>query len=90
MDRTECDECYGIIIDGECPCGVWFKTKDQPNFMRLCETVIYGFDHLKNNGDLKDIFSGDHHTGNCMIMFTGDYEMCCKARQFIEKLQNEK
>lgn len=78
-----CDKCQGAIEKGKCPCGSWYEKDNQPNFMQIMEKAIYAYDHMCEQYNDDRPFSGDHHTGNCVVYFKGDYDLCEKVKQFI-------
>lgn len=87
MNIEVCDKCHGKVIDGKCPCGVWLDTKDVSNFTRLIQTVLLGYDYLYDHNLIGSSFSSDHFSGNCMILFRGDYDLCMKVRDFLAEEQ---
>lgn len=82
--KTFCDKCLSKIEDGKCSCGVWFQTKDQP-FSVTLERAIFAYDHLCEEYQTFTPFSGDHHTGNCIVLFKGDYDLTQKVVEFIKE-----
>ena len=79
----ECDKCRGTIKNGICPCGYWYEEDEVPNFAKTLEKAIYAYDHICEQYNDSSPFTGDHHSGNCIVLFKGTYEDTQKVRQFI-------
>jgi hypothetical protein len=84
--QTHCDKCFSKIEEGKCSCGWWYEPNELPVESKFIEIAIETFDFFRDQGKFGDIVSGDHHSGTNIIIFRGDYEMCQKARSFIEAL----
>lgn len=89
MDKEEkhsqCDKCGTEIIDGECSCGFWYNNEETPNIAKTLEHAIMAYDSLNDNSPL----TGDHHSGNCIALFKGDYETCQLVKEFIVSLKGK-
>jgi len=83
-NRTHCDKCTGLIENNRCPCGIWFNTHDQP-FAVTLEKAIYAYDYICEEYQTFTPLSGDHYSGNCIVLFKGDNELCLKVKAFIEQ-----
>lgn len=78
-----CDKCNTPIIEGACRCGWWYSKDNQPEVLKTFERAILAYDHIQEQGGTDSPLTMDHNTGNCMILFRGDYEMCMKVKEFI-------
>ena len=83
---SECDKCHGKISNGICPCGEWYESKDMPDFANDFEKAIVSYNRICDFESPRAVFTGDHHSGTCIVMFKGTYEDVEKVRQFIESL----
>lgn len=83
----ECDKCHGKITNGTCSCGYWFDYQSAPNFVKTLERAIYAYDHMCEQSNDNSPFTGDHHTGNCIVLFKGNYKDTQLVKQFIFNLR---
>ncbi len=86
--KEKCDKCKSDIFQGECKCGTWYENDNSPA-SKVFENAILAYDHLYDQKRVMGPLSMDHHSGNCMIIFKGDYDMCIKARDFITELHKK-
>lgn len=82
--KEKCGKCKSSIIKGKCDCGWWWEKDEQPDALKTFERAILAYDHLREQDGTNSPLTMDHNTGNCMILFKGDYEMCVKVREFID------
>ena len=78
--KKNCDKCGSKIIDGKCECGIWIETQDQPEHLVMFERAMVAYNRM----NIDHPISGDHHTGTCIILFKGDYELCEDVKKYIE------
>lgn len=90
MNRETCDKCGGKIENGKCSCGFWYESHEEPPGMKILEKAINYFAFLRDQNLCGPVFSGDHHSGHCMVLFDGDYDDCVIVVKFIRSLQNDK
>ena len=84
MERlTNCDKCHSKIENGKCSCGFWYENNKAPPFSKCLERAIESFNFQYDQGQIGEIFSGDHHSGTCIILFRGNYEICMKVKNYI-------
>jgi hypothetical protein len=81
---SHCDKCNSKIKNGWCNCGQWITNVERSSFIKILEQCLYGYDHIcEQHGDEKPI-SGSHHSGNCFVLFKGDFVLCEKVKDFIK------
>jgi len=80
--KKKCDKCHSDIINNECSCGTWFEEVDHPTQTKIFEEAILEY----NKMNLDCPLTGDHHSGTCIILFKGNYEMSQQVKEFIENL----
>jgi len=49
------------------------------------EKAIYAYDYICEEYQTFTPLSGDHYSGNCIVLFKGDNELCLKVKAFIEQ-----
>lgn len=82
--REKCDKCDSDILMGECSCGKWYESGHAPGFAKICEQVIQEFNKMDSS-----IFTADHFSGTCVVVFKGDFNMCEKVKEFILRSEGE-
>lgn len=82
--REFCDKCSGKIENERCPCGIW-KKDHLPDFFEDLKCVVLQFKDEVESGRLDKIFTGDHHNGYCVALFKGDFKLCQKLKEFLNK-----
>jgi hypothetical protein len=79
-----CDKCHGQILEGRCDCGVWMPKNKSPKHFQAMEAAILAYVEAGCN----EIISGDHYTGNCIVIFKGNHQDVMKVKEFIRKLHD--
>lgn len=86
MDKhTHCDKCGSLISNGKCSCGFWYDHKDKPPMMEVLERAILAYDFFCEQNNCENPITGDHHSGNAIALFKGDYADCMKVKEFINR-----
>jgi len=86
--RTHCNVCGSKIQDGDCSCGYWTEPGEDHKNKELCdhlEAAILLFNKLGQG-----IFSGDHHSGTCFILFKGNKNDCEAVVDEMERINRVK
>lgn len=76
-----CDKCNCKIIEGRCDCGIWIKPEEPIDPLTPLEDAIIAYNRMNIDYPL----TGDHHSGTCIVLFKGDYDLCKKVKKFIEE-----
>lgn len=82
--KAGCDKCHSKIISGKCDCGEWREHGRKGYIADTLEKAILAFNEL----NIEHI-GGDHFSGTSFVFFKGDYEMCQKVKQFVQKEQGD-
>lgn len=85
-----CDKCKAPIVNGKCVCGFWYEKGEEPNIAKILERAILAYDYLSERHDDDTPLTGDHHTGNCLVIFKGDHADCMKVKKFLMELRIKK
>ena len=83
--EEKCDKCKSVIFEGECRCGTWYDNVNSPAD-NVLEKSINFYDHLYDQKRIMGPLSMVHFSGNCMVIFKGDKDMCVKVRDFVIEL----
>lgn len=83
-----CDQCGSEIIDNRCTCGQWYSSEQIPNFMKNIEQALLAYDHYCEQHNTEKPMSGAHYTGNCIILFKGDFAMSIKVKEFVKSISS--
>lgn len=87
--RETCDKCHTPIIDSRCSCGVWFEDSKSVPFLKTMENAVEAYNFICDQNNDHSPFSGDHHSGTCILLFKGDYIDCMRVKKYISEIRKE-
>ena len=85
--KEKCDKCKCDIFQGECMCCTWYEGDlETIPVAKVFEKAILAYDHLYDQKKIIGPLGMDHFSGNSMVIFKGDHDMCIIVRHLINEL----